>query len=151
MTPDWLSRYGYAPNSGHTVLKKRGNGTSKMDYVHLGKSGLQVSPVCLGTLTFGREADEATSFVMMDYFAEEGFNFIDTADVYSTGVSETIVGRWMKERRNRSKIILATKVYGRMGPGPNEAGLSCIHIQMAVEKSLRRLQTEVIDLYQIHR
>ena len=105
--------------------------------------------MCLGTMTFGREADEETSFASMDYFVEQGCNFLDTADVYSMGGSEEVVGRWMKERRNRKNMVVATKVFGAMGPGPNEGGLSRLHIQRAVEESLRRLQTEVIDSYQI--
>lgn len=122
-----------------------------MNYRNLGKSGLKVSPVCLGTMTFGREADEKASFAIMDYFVEQGFNFLDTADVYSAGVSEGILGRWMKERQNRRNVVLATKVFGAMSPEPNDKGLSRIHIQMGVEDSLRRLQTDVIDIYQIHR
>jgi aryl-alcohol dehydrogenase-like predicted oxidoreductase len=102
-------------------------------------------------MTFGREADEAMSFAIMDYFVEQGFNFLDTADGYSTGGSEEVVGRWMKERKNRHNLVIATKVFATMGPGPNDKGLSRLHIQRAVEDSLRRLQTEVIDIYQIHR
>ena len=122
-----------------------------MHYPRLGTSGLQVSPVCLGAMTFGREADEATSFALMDYFVEQGFNFLDTANVYSNGGSERVVGRWMKQRKNRPEIVLATKVFGQMGDAANQGGLSRIHIQMALEDSLRRLQTDVIDIYQIHR
>ena len=122
-----------------------------MGYRRLGRSGLKVSSVCLGAMTFGREADEATSFSIMDYFVEQGYNFLDTADVYSTGGSETVVGKWLKARGNRNDIVLATKVFGKMGPGANQGGLSRLHIQQAVEDSLRRLQTEVIDIYQIHR
>ncbi len=122
-----------------------------MEYVQLGKSGLRVSKVCLGTMTFGREADEDTSFALMDRYADLGGTFLDTADMYSCGASEKIVGRWLKARGARSKMVVATKVYGTMGPGPNDGGLSRIHIQQAVEASLKRLQTDVIDLYQIHR
>ena len=122
-----------------------------MDYVRLGCSGLKVSRICLGTMTFGREADEATSFKIMDRYVELGGNFLDTADVYSTGKSEEVVGRWLKQRDLRDDIVLATKVYGAMGKGPNDQGLSRLHIQHAVEASLRRLQTKAIDLYQIHR
>jgi len=122
-----------------------------MDYVGLGRSGLKVSRLCLGTMTFGREADEETSFRIMDRFVELGGTFIDTADMYSSGGAEEVVGRWMKQRGNREAIVLATKVWAVMGPGPNNGGLSRIHIQQAVEASLRRLQTDVIDLYQIHR
>ena len=122
-----------------------------MDYVRLGRSGLRVSRACLGTMTFGREANEETSFKLMDRFMELGGNFIDTADAYSAGGSEEIVGRWLRQRGIRDKVVLATKVYGIMGPGPNDGGLSRLHVQRGVEASLRRLQTEVIDLYQIHR
>jgi len=122
-----------------------------MEQVNLGRSGLKVSRLCLGTMTFGREADEEMSFAMMDRFIELGGTFIDTADAYSTGGSEEVVGRWMKQRGCRDNVVLATKVYSPMGPGPNDGGLSRLHIQQAVEASLRRLQTDVIDLYQIHR
>jgi aryl-alcohol dehydrogenase-like predicted oxidoreductase len=122
-----------------------------MQYQRLGRSGLVVSRVCMGTMTFGREADEEMSFRLMDAYWEAGGNVLDTADAYSTGVSEQIVGRWIKDRGVRDRVVLATKVYGTMGPGPNDGGLSRIHIQQAVEASLRRLQTDVIDLYQIHR
>jgi aryl-alcohol dehydrogenase-like predicted oxidoreductase len=122
-----------------------------MEYTRLGRAGLKVSQVCLGTMTYGREADEAMSFKLMDRFVELGGNFIDTADAYSSGGSEEVVGRWLKQRNNRDKIVLATKVFGVMGPGPNDGGLSRLHIQRGVEASLKRLQTDVIDLYQIHR
>lgn len=122
-----------------------------MDDVRLGKSGLRVSRLCLGTMTFGREADRDASFAILDRFVQAGGTFIDTADEYSTGGSELVVGSWLHERGLRDEVILATKVYARMGPGPNDGGLSRIHIQRAVEGSLRRLQTDVIDLYQIHR
>ena len=122
-----------------------------MDIVRLGRSGLKVSRICLGTMTFGSGADEAMSFSLMDRFVELGGTFLDTANVYNGGASEEIVGRWIKERGVRDDVVLATKVYGATGPGPNEAGLSRINIQRAVEASLKRLQTDVIDLYQIHR
>jgi len=122
-----------------------------MKVVQLGKSGLKVSQVCLGTMTFGREADEAASFSIMDCFVEQGGCFLDTANAYSAGAAESVVGRWLKARRNRDGLVLATKVFGQMGSGPNDAGLSRIHIHRAVEASLARLQTDVIDLYQIHR
>ena len=121
-----------------------------MNYKQLGKCGLKVSPVCLGTMTFGREANEQTSFALMDYFVEQGYNFLDSADAYSRGGSEEVVGRWMRERKNRQQVILATKVFGTMGSGPNDGGLSRIHVIAAAEDSLRRLQTDRIDLYQIH-
>ncbi len=122
-----------------------------MEYTRLGKSGLKVSRIALGTMTFGNEADEETSFKLMDRFLELGGNFIDTADAYSVGVSEEVVGRWLKERGTRDRIILGTKVHADMGPGPNDGGLSRYHIMKGVEGSLRRLQTDVIDLYQVHR
>ncbi|MDB5076637.1 MAG: putative oxidoreductase [Chloroflexi bacterium] len=123
----------------------------------LGRTGLKVSPLCLGTMQFGWSADESASFAVMDAYVEAGGNFLDTADVYSRwvegnpgGVSEQIIGRWMKARGNRQSIVLATKVRGQMGPGPNDQGLSRRHIMDAVEASLRRLQTDFIDLYQSH-
>lgn len=128
-----------------------------MEYRNLGRTGLKVSELCLGTMQWGWTADEATSFAIMDAFVATGGNFIDTADVYSRwvegnpgGVSEEIIGRWMKARGNRRQIVLATKVRGVMWDGPNGEGLSRGHIMAAVEDSLRRLQTDVIDLYQTH-
>ncbi len=117
-----------------------------MEYVKLGRSGLKVSRVCLGTMTFGREADVETSFKIMDRYVEMGGSFFDTADIYSAGVAEEVVGRWLKQRGAREGIVLATKVYGVTGPGPNDGGLSRIHIQRAGEASHKRLQDEVIDL-----
>jgi len=122
-----------------------------MDVVRLGRSGLKVSKICLGTMTFGREADEETSFQIMDRYMELGGAFLDTADQYSMGVSEEVVGRWIKARGVRNQVILATKVYQQMGPGPNDGFLSRYHIMQACEASLKRLQTDVIDLYQLHR
>ena len=122
-----------------------------MNYRYLGKTGLRVSELCLGAMTFGR-ADEATekdSFAIMNRFVEKGGNFIDTANVYTTGVSEEIVGRWLT-KRNRDDLVIATKVRFPMGEGPNDLGLSRKHICSAVEASLRRLQTDYIDLYQVH-
>lgn len=128
-----------------------------MDYRRLGRTGLKVSALCLGTMQWGWSANEATSFEVMDAFVEAGGNFIDTADIYSRwaegnpgGVSEEIIGRWMKARGNRDQIVLATKVRGAMGDGPNDQGLSRKHILDAVDASLRRLQTDYIDLYQTH-
>jgi aryl-alcohol dehydrogenase-like predicted oxidoreductase len=87
----------------------------------------------------------------MDYFVEQGGTFLDTANAYSTGATESVIGRWLKARHNRDSLVIATKVFGSMGSGANDGGLSRIHIHQAVEASLRRLQTDVIDLYQIHR
>jgi len=121
----------------------------------LGATGLDVSPLCLGTNVFGWTADEKTSFAILDAFVAAGFNFIDTADTYSRwvpghkgGESETIIGNWLKRTGNRSKVIVATKVGMEMGPG--EKGLSKPYIFRSVERSLERLQTDYIDLYQSH-
>jgi aryl-alcohol dehydrogenase-like predicted oxidoreductase len=120
-----------------------------MDYRYMGRTGMKVSELCLGAMTFGREADEQLSFEMMDMFAEAGGNFIDTADVYTRGVSETIVGKWLANQR-RDDFIIATKVRFGMGDGVNEIGLSRRHILDGVEQSLRRLSVDYIDLYQVH-
>lgn len=128
-----------------------------MNYRTLGRTGLKVSELCLGTMQWGWTADEETSWQVMDAFVEAGGNFIDTADIYSNwapnnpgGVSEEIIGRWMKARNNRHQMVVATKVRGRMWEGPNGEGLSRVHILKACEDSLRRLQTDYIDLYQAH-
>lgn len=120
-----------------------------MDYRFMGKTGLKVSELCMGAMTFGRETTEADSFAIMDRFVEAGGNFIDTADVYSRGISEEIVGRWLKTR-SRDDMVIATKVRFPMGDGPNDVGLSRKHILQGVEASLRRLGTDYIDLYQVH-
>jgi aryl-alcohol dehydrogenase-like predicted oxidoreductase len=117
----------------------------------LGRTGLKVSNLCLGAMTFGNQqwgCDEATSRAIVDRFLEAGGNFIDTADMYSNGVSEEITGRAVRE--TRQSLALATKVAGPMGSGPNDLGLSRKHILDAVEASLRRLGTDYIDLYQVH-
>lgn len=128
-----------------------------MNYRKLGRTGLKVSELCLGSMQFGWTADEATAFQVMDGFAAAGGNFIDTADVYSRwapgnpgGVSEQIIGRWLKTRGNRGTIVLATKARGQMWDGPNGEGLSRSHLIRACEDSLRRLDTDTIDLYQTH-
>lgn len=129
-----------------------------MDYRNLGKTGLKVSPLCMGTMQFGWSADEALSHRLLSAAYEAGLNFIDTADIYSRwvpgnpgGVSEEIIGRWMKTAGiPRDRLVIATKVRGRMGDGPNDEGLSRLHIMRAVEASLRRLQTDYLDLYQTH-
>ncbi|MEJ2231989.1 MAG: aldo/keto reductase, partial [Nitrospirales bacterium] len=126
-----------------------------MDYVHLGRSGLKVSRLCLGTMNFGPETTEADSKMIMDYALELGINFFDTADVYGwevgEGVTEQILGRWFAQGGGRrEKVVLATKVFGRMGEWPNQSRLSALHIKQACEASLRRLQTDYIDLYQMH-
>lgn len=121
-----------------------------MDYRYLGRTGMKVSALCLGAMTFGRETSEADSYHMLDQFRAVGGNFIDTADVYSQGLSETIVGRWLKGVP-RDNFVIATKVRWPMGTGPNDLGLSRKHILSAVDASLRRLGTDYIDLYQVHR
>jgi len=120
-----------------------------MEYRYLGRTGLKVSELCLGAMTFGRETSEELSYRMLDRFVEMGGNFIDTADVYSQGLSEEILGRWLKGK-NRDDLVIATKVRFAMGHGPNDVGLSRKHILAAVENSLRRLNTAYIDLYQVH-
>jgi aryl-alcohol dehydrogenase-like predicted oxidoreductase len=114
----------------------------------LGRTGVRVSELCLGAMTFGREADEATSQAILDRFLDAGGNFVDTADVYSDGVSEQITGRALGAKRDA--VVLATKVRFATGPGPNDVGSSRRHIRLGVEASLRRLNTEWIDLYQLH-
>lgn len=120
-----------------------------MDYRFMGKTGLKVSELCLGAMTFGREATDDTSSKIMDHFLEAGGNFIDTANVYGQGVSEQIVGHWLKNKK-RDDLVIATKVRFGMGDGPNDVGLSRKHILASVEASLRRLGTDYIDLYQVH-
>ncbi|MBE2184700.1 MAG: aldo/keto reductase [Anaerolineae bacterium] len=127
-----------------------------MQYRRLGRTGLKVSAICLGAMNFGWSADQETSFKIMDAAVDAGINFFDTADVYSRwisgnigGESELIIGEWFKTR-DRDNIVLATKVRGRMWAGPNGEGLSRTHILRAVEDSLRRLNTDYIDLYQLH-
>src|SRR5688572_5135851 len=120
-----------------------------MEYRYLGRTGLKVSELCLGAMTFGRESSEEASFQMLDHFVEAGGNFIDTANVYSQGISEEILGRWLKGK-HREDFVIATKVRFAMGSAPNDLGLSRKHILSAVEASLRRLNTTFIDLYQVH-
>lgn len=120
-----------------------------MDYVNLGKSGVKVSKIALGCMSFGREADEEESKRMVNIALDKGINFFDTANSYSIGRSEEILGGALKERRNQ--LVIATKVSNPMGEGPNDRGCSRYHIVRAVEESLRRLKTDRIDLYQLHR
>lgn len=129
-----------------------------MEYVKLGRTGLKVTRLCMGTMQFGWSVGREDTFEILSATFEAGINFFDTADIYSKwvegnpgGVSETWIGNWMKDRRiPRDQIVLATKVRGEMGTGPNDQGLSRLHIMNAVEASLRRLQTDHIDLYQSH-
>ena len=119
-----------------------------MEHRKLGRTGLMVSELCLGTMTFGNEADEQTSKSVTDRFVEAGGNFLDTANVYSRGVSEEITGRVIRD--HREDVVLATKFRFPMGEGPNDSGASRRHTISACEASLRRLDTDYIDLYQIH-
>jgi aryl-alcohol dehydrogenase-like predicted oxidoreductase len=123
----------------------------------LGRTGMKVAALCLGGNTFGWTTDQKASEAVLDAYLEAGGNFIDTADIYSRwapgntgGESETALGTWMAARKNRSAVILATKLGGPMGTGPNDAGLCRLHMMQAVEASLRRLETDYIDLYQAH-
>src|SRR5512145_859262 len=126
-----------------------------MEYINLGRTGLSVSRLCLGTMNFGPETTEPDSFSIMDRALELGINFFDTANVYGwktgEGVTEQIIGRWWAQGGGRREnVVLATKVYGRMGDWPNQQRLSALHIRKACEASLRRLQTDYIDMYQMH-
>jgi aryl-alcohol dehydrogenase-like predicted oxidoreductase len=126
-----------------------------MDYTHLGRSGLTVSRLCLGTMNFGPETDEPTSHAIMDSALDAGINFFDTANVYGwkkgEGITEQIIGRWFAQGGGRrDKVVLATKLYGSMSDWPNDTFLSARNIRHACEGSLRRLQTDHIDLYQMH-
>jgi len=126
-----------------------------MEYTNLGRTALKVSRLCLGTMNFGPETSEAISFAIMDRALELGINFWDTANVYGwkkgEGITEQIIGRYFAQGGGRrEKVVLATKVYGAMGDWPNQSRLSALHIRRACEESLRRLQTDHIDLYQMH-
>jgi aryl-alcohol dehydrogenase-like predicted oxidoreductase len=126
-----------------------------MKYTHLGRTGLRVSRLCLGTMNFGPETDEPTSFGIMDKALEVGVNFFDSANVYGRtkgrGATEEIVGRWFAQGGDRrERTVLATKLYGDMGDWPNQGKLSALNIRRACDASLRRLQTDYIDLYQMH-
>ena len=125
-----------------------------MHYTNLGRTGLKVSRLCLGTMNFGPHTSEPDSFNIMDNALDAGINFFDTANVYGwklgEGITEQIIGRWMAETGKRDKIVLATKCYGKMGEGVNEQKLSAYHIRHACDDSLKRLKTDHIDLYQMH-
>lgn len=129
-----------------------------MNYRNLGRTGLKVSPLCMGTMQFGWSVSEEDSYAVLSETYEAGINFFDTADIYSRwvegnpgGVSETILGKWIKKAGiPRENLVIATKVRGKMGDGPNDEGLSRVHIIQAVEASLKRMQTDHIDLYQTH-
>ena len=122
-----------------------------MDYRTLGRTGVKVSPLCLGAMNFGGATSEEESTEIINLALDSGFNFIDTANVYNAGESERILGKTLKANGRRDDVILATKVFGKMGDGPNDSGASSFHIVKSCEDSLRRLQTDRIDLYQLHR
>jgi aryl-alcohol dehydrogenase (NADP+) len=122
-----------------------------MQYRTLGGTGALVSTLCLGTMTFGAESDQETAHAQLDRFVERGGNLVDTADVYSRGASEEIIGAWLRARQGaRDRVVLATKGRFPMGDRPNDAGLSRLYLSRALDASLRRLRTDVIDLYQAH-
>ena len=126
-----------------------------MQYVPLGRTGLKLSRLCLGTMNFGPETSEADSFAIMDRALEHGINFFDTADIYGwkkgEGITEQIIGRWFAQGGGRrERVVLATKLFGDMGDWPNMSRLSALHIRRACDASLRRLQTDYLDLYQMH-
>lgn len=126
-----------------------------MEFTQLGRTGLKVSRLCLGTMNFGPQTTEKDSFAIMDKALELGINFFDTANVYGwklgVGLTENIIGRWFAQSGGRrEKVVIATKVYGRMGEWPNQSQLSALHIRQACDESLRRMQTDHIDLYQMH-
>lgn len=131
-----------------------------MQYVHLGRSGLKISRLCLGTMNFGNVTAEDEAFRIMDAAAGSGINIFDSADVYGprqrpdiemgTGLTEEIIGRWLNRSGKRNEIVISTKLYQPMGPGPNDRRLSALHIRQACEASLKRLQTDHIDLYFMH-
>ena len=122
-----------------------------MEYRPLGRTGVMVSPLCLGAMNFGSPTGKEESTAIINRALDAGINFLDTANVYNQGESERIVGQALKENGHRDQVILATKVYGRIGDGPNDQGTSRYHIMKACEDSLRRLQTDHLDLYQLHR
>lgn len=153
-------KFARMPGAGSPAIRMDMNKplSIEMEYRNLGQTGLKVSELCLGTMQFGWTADESLSYRILDAALDTGINFIDTADIYSLwvegnpgGVAESIIGRWMKKSSiARDQVIIATKVRGRLGKGPNDEGLSRSHIMNAVEGSLRRLGTDTIDLYQSH-
>jgi 1-deoxyxylulose-5-phosphate synthase len=149
----------YAQNGLNTVRWRTANKGTTMKYVKLGKTGLEVSRICLGCMTYGEPArgmhawtlDEEKSRPLIKQALEMGINFLDTANAYSDGTSEEITGRAIRDFAKRDEIVLATKVFVRMRPGPNGAGLSRKAIMAEIDNSLRRLGTDYVDLYQIHR
>ena len=139
------------------LLFARTRNRSSVAYVKLGRAGLKVSKICLGTMSFGTHEwqrwtiNERLSRSVVKTALERGINFFDTADVYSNGASEEILGRALHDFSRRDQVVIGTKVNGPMGPGPNDRGLSRNHIMQAMDASLKRLGTDYIDLYQIHR
>src|SRR5271157_5672328 len=128
-----------------------------MEYVRLGRTGLKVSRICLGTMTYGSSKwrdwvlDEEKARPFYKRALEKGVNFFDTADMYSVGASEEVTGRALRDFARRDEVVVATKVFNRMGPDPNAAGLSRKHIMQGIDASLRRLGMDYVDLYQTHR
>src|SRR5690606_13212545 len=148
----WYLSFMVVCPGGAVARSWQGNG---MDYTNLGRTGLSVSRLCLGTMNFGPQTTEPDSFAIMDRALEHGINFFDTANVYGwqkgEGITEQIIGRWFAQGDGRrDKVVLATKAYGEMGDWPTDRGLSARHLIAACEGSLRRLQTDWIDLYQMH-
>ncbi len=135
---------GYEGRKQYAYTRRRA-----LNYVNLGRSGIKVSKVCLGAMTLGREADEETSYAILDFFVEKGGTFIDTADMYSDGVSEEMLGKGI-HGADRDALVIATKCWFRRAASPNAKGLSRAHILSACEASLRRLAMDYVDLYQIH-
>src|SRR5437016_13910205 len=151
----YIEKFPACAVSSHVSRVDKPVSNMSIRHVHLGRSGLRVSRLCLGCMNFGPETPEADSFRMMDRALEHEINFFDTANVYGwkvgEGLTEQILGRWFGQGNGRrEKVVLATKVYGRMGDWPNQARLSALHIRQACEHSLRRLGTDHIDLYQMH-
>src|SRR4249920_3724145 len=148
-----LSRF--ARSMGLPVRRQPRERGNLMQHVRFGRTGLQVSRLCLGTMTFGLQCDEPTSFAILDAAGEAGITFLDTADVYplggtteTAGRTEEIVGKWLRGRRDR--FIVATKCSGKMGPAPWQQGMSRKHVLDAIDASLRRLGTDYVDIYQLH-
>ena len=147
-----------SPNLGDRIFVYNEKKEIGMEYKRLGRTGLKVSALCMGTMQFGWSVNEEDSHRILSAAIGSGINFIDTADIYSKwvdgnpgGISETYIGNWIKQNKiPRDKLVIATKVRGEMGKGPNDQGLSRVHIMKAAESSLRRLQTDHIDLYQSH-
>jgi len=121
-----------------------------MEYGYFGDTGLKLSRIVLGTQTFGWSVDEVNAFKILDNYVERGGNYLDLADSYNDGASELITGSWLKKEKSRHQVLLGTKVFFPTGQGPNDSGLSRTHIMSSVDKSLERLQTDYIDVYQVH-